>query len=56
MTSVPDHSGKLISQVADDATLTHTPTRKRDDKEAWRTPPAETHLAPSAGTTSTNGR
>ena len=31
MTSVPDHSGKLIQQVADDATLTHTPTR-RDDK------------------------
>jgi hypothetical protein len=29
--SVPDHSGKLISQVADDAALTHVPTR-RDSK------------------------
>jgi hypothetical protein len=29
MTSVPDHGGKLIEQVADDMGLTHTPTRKR---------------------------
>jgi hypothetical protein len=34
MTSVPDHSGKLLDQRAADGDkgLTHTPTRKRDDK------------------------
>jgi hypothetical protein len=29
MTSVPDHSGKLLDQVTDDMGLTHTSTRKR---------------------------
>jgi len=28
MASVPDHSGKLISQVTDDMSVTHQPTRK----------------------------
>ena len=33
MTTTPDHSGKLISQVAHgDAGLKHEPTRKRDNK------------------------
>jgi hypothetical protein len=41
MTSVPDHGGKLIQQVADDESLTHTPTRKtRDDHQRGGSSPA----------------
>jgi hypothetical protein len=33
-TSVPDHSGKLVDQVADDMGLTHTSTRRsREDRQ-----------------------
>jgi len=33
-TSVPDHSGKLLDQVSDDMSLTHTPSRKRSARKA----------------------
>lgn len=30
MTSVPDHSGKLLNQATADTSITHEPTRKRE--------------------------
>jgi hypothetical protein len=38
MTSVPDHSGKLIYQDSDDTSLKHEPTRRaREDDKRGRT-------------------